>query len=75
MTENAAGLWPIKSSRASLLDGDLIGALDPRCPIENVRTMHLQDSGPAGLRWACSQCRVVVVMPRAPLRRALARRK
>jgi len=45
----------------------------PRCPIENVSTMRPVESGPAGLRWRCSQCGVVVVMPRAPLRKALAR--
>ena len=45
----------------------------PRCPIENVSTMGRIDSGPSGLRFKCGQCGVIVVMPRASLRKALKR--
>jgi hypothetical protein len=48
-------------------------SFEPKCPVENVSTMEPSPSGPAGLRWKCGQCGVVVVMPRAPLARALQR--
>jgi len=49
-----------------------VDTFQPPCPVCRRVWMTAIDSGPAGARWRCSECKAVVVMPRAPLTKAVA---